>query len=156
MLLSTFVVTSTSDSGAGSLRFAMMSVNADPSPSRDIINFNIPPTAPKTINLKSALPDLTHEVWIDGATQPGFEGKPLVELNGSAVPGATGLAIRATGPARRFLGRIQGLKIDNFATGIKIDDGGSSTPAARRGRVPADHRLGCRWAETSPGIAASP
>src|SRR6516164_6081679 len=64
MLLSTFVVTNTNDSGAGSLRSAIQSVNADPSPSLDCIDFNIAPTAPKTINLKLDLPILTHQVFI--------------------------------------------------------------------------------------------
>jgi hypothetical protein len=129
MLLSTFVVTSTGDSGPGSLRSAITSVNADPSPSLDFIEFNLPPTAPKTINLKSALPVLTHQVWIDGFTQPGRGRDPVVELNGSAVPGATGLTIRATGAVTPFVASVQGLKIDHFATGIKVDDAGSSTAA---------------------------
>jgi hypothetical protein len=129
MLPSTFVVTSHNDSGPGSLRTAILSVNADPSLSLDTIDFNIPPTAPPFINLTSPLPVITHQVFIDGTSQFGFMGTPIVELNGAAVPGATGLVIRATGAVNPFVGAIKALKIDNFSTGIRILDAGSSTPA---------------------------
>jgi hypothetical protein len=129
MLPSTFVVTSHNDSGPGSLRTAILNVNADPSLSLDTIDFNIAPTAPPFINLTSALPVITHQVFIDGSSQFGFMGTPIVELNGAAAPGATGLVIRATGPVTPFVGAINALKIDNFSTGIRILDTGSSTPA---------------------------
>jgi hypothetical protein len=129
-LLSTFPVTSFNDSGPGSLRDAIMKVNADPSSSLDTIDFKLPPTAPPTINLISNLPVITHQVFIDGSTQFGFMGSPIVELNGSAVPGGTGLVIRATGAVSPFVGAIKALKIDNFVVGIRISDAGSSTPAS--------------------------
>src|SRR6516165_4494662 len=66
MLPSTFIVTSRNDSGTGSLRSAILSVNADPSLSLDVIDFNIPPTAPPFINIVSPLPVITHQVFVDG------------------------------------------------------------------------------------------
>jgi hypothetical protein len=35
----------------------------------------------RTIHLQSLLPPLTHPVVIDGTTQPGFNGTPIIELD---------------------------------------------------------------------------
>src|SRR3954462_6455201 len=66
----TFTVTTTADSGAGSLRSAILSANANSG--ADTIAFNIPGAAPYSIALASSLPTLTDSVTIDGTTQPGF------------------------------------------------------------------------------------
>lgn len=66
----TIVVTNTNDSGAGSLRQAILDANAAPNLNR--IHFNIGATCgPRIINLVSALPQITQSVVIDGTTQPG-------------------------------------------------------------------------------------
>ncbi len=84
-LLSTFTVINTNDSGAGSLRAAITRVNADTQPGIDTINFAIGSGA-KTIKVGNyALPSILHAVVIDGSSQPGFAGSPLIELNGSQV-----------------------------------------------------------------------
>ena len=75
----TFTVTSTADSGAGSLRSAMLSANA--TVGRDQIIFNIGGGGARTITLLSPLPVLTNSVEIDAATQPGYAGTPLIEIN---------------------------------------------------------------------------
>jgi len=62
-------VTSSADSGAGTLRQALIDANA--SANANIINFNISGTCPRTITLASLLPDIVHPVAIDGYTQPG-------------------------------------------------------------------------------------
>src|SRR2546423_5800084 len=77
----TFTVTNTNDSGAGSLRQAILAANA--SSGTDTIAFNIPGAGVQTINLASGLPFITDPVTIDGTTQPNFAGSPLIELNGS-------------------------------------------------------------------------
>jgi len=60
------------------------------------IQFNIG-SGHQTINLTSPLPVLTRPVVIDGTTQPGYAGTPLIELNGAgAGAGADGLRL---GPA---------------------------------------------------------
>jgi hypothetical protein len=77
----TFTVINTNDSGPGSLRQAML--DAETSEGADAIVFNIPGAGPYTINLKTALPrPIQQPVTIDATTQPGFDGSPVVELNG--------------------------------------------------------------------------
>jgi hypothetical protein len=131
MLPSTFLVTNTNDAGANSLRAAILQVNADTAHpgTIDVIDFNIAGAAPHTINLKGALPIVTHQVLIDGASQPGYAGTPIVVLNGAAVPGADGITVRATGTVPLFSATVRALKIDGFFDGIKLFDTGSSTPA---------------------------
>ena len=64
----TFTVINTNDSGAGSLRQAILDANANPG--TDLIEFNIPGTGPHTIQPISTLPTITDRVVIDGHTQP--------------------------------------------------------------------------------------
>lgn len=81
----TFTVINTNDSGPGSLRAVIEMANSNPG--ADTIVFDIPGEGVKTIALLSALPVLTEAVTIDGTTQPGFSGTPIIELNGAAVTG---------------------------------------------------------------------
>lgn len=90
----TFVVTTTSDSGPGSLREAILSANA--SPGLDFIRFDIPPSnVVHVIHLAAGLPRITDPVTIDGLTQPGsapnslaqgFNATNLVTLHGGSIP----------------------------------------------------------------------
>lgn len=114
----TFTVTTIADGGPGSLRSAILSANANPG--ADTINFNITPNALLTITPATPLPDITDPVTIDGTTQPGYAGTPLVELDGGAVPPSTsGLVVRA-GPSV-----VRGLDIHGFpGSGVVIDGGG--------------------------------
>jgi parallel beta-helix repeat protein len=116
---STFVVTTNADSGAGSLRQAIL--NADTHPGNNRIVFNLS-SGHNVINLQSALPSITRSVTIDGTTQPGYHGTPVVELNGAgAGAGANGLTITAGNV------HVEGLAIDNFqGDGIRIQ-GSSAT-----------------------------
>src|SRR5215213_8922629 len=103
----TFVVTNVNDSGPGSLRQAILDANANPG--SDVINFNI--TGPSlTIQPQLGLPDITDPVVIDGSTQPGFAGAPIVELNGSKSA-VRALFVNAPGST------IRGLVINEFHTG---------------------------------------
>jgi hypothetical protein len=65
----TYNVTNTGDSGAGSLRQAML--NANSNPGADTITFNIPGAGPHFIRPNSGLPSLTGPTTIDGYTQSG-------------------------------------------------------------------------------------
>ncbi len=65
----TYVVTSTNDSGPGSLRQAIDDANA--SSGTDSVYFDIPGDGPHTIRPTSALPAVTDTVVIDGYTEPG-------------------------------------------------------------------------------------
>lgn len=79
------VVTTSSDSGVGSLRQALLDANAILGP--DNIVFNIPGSGPRTINLSIPLPEITETVVIDATSQPDYSGTPLIELNGAATGG---------------------------------------------------------------------
>jgi hypothetical protein len=106
----TFVVTNTNDSGAGSLRQAIIDANANPG--LDSINFNI--TGPSLkIQPTLRLPDITDPVVIDGSTQPGFSGAPIVELNGGKSA-ERALFVNAPGST------IRSLVINGFSTGAII------------------------------------
>ncbi len=88
-LLSTFTVTNTSDSGSGSLRQAIISSNASTGSAVNAIDFKIGSGGTETIALKSALPTISHQVMIDGTTQPGTGSVPRIVLSGSSA-GARG------------------------------------------------------------------
>ncbi len=78
----TYTVSSLADTGAGSLRAAITSVDSDTSP--DEINFS----AAGVIQLTSgALPPITNTVKIDGTTAPGFANNPMVEIDNHGYAG---------------------------------------------------------------------
>ncbi len=79
----TFVVTSAGNAGEGSLRQAIISANTNPGPDR--IEFAIT-SVPFVIRPLTTLPPLTEAVVVD-ATQPGYNGVPLVEIDGANVSG---------------------------------------------------------------------
>ncbi|MBI3653664.1 MAG: VCBS repeat-containing protein [Acidobacteria bacterium] len=79
---STFTVTNTNDSGAGSLRQAILDANANAG--ADSIDFAIG-SGTQTITPVLDLPPVTDPVTIDGTTQPGFAGTPIIELNGQTT-----------------------------------------------------------------------
>ncbi len=112
----TFTVTNTNDSGPGSLRQAILDANS--SPGKDKIAFDLP--GPAFIFLHTELPAVTDPVDIDGTTEPGYNGTPLVLLFGSgntlAPPLAYGLDIQAG------KSKVSGLAIGEFQTGIVLED----------------------------------
>jgi parallel beta-helix repeat protein len=115
----TLIVSNTGDSGAGSLRQAILDANA--TNGLDTITFQIPGGGPYTITPASALPSITDAVLIDGTTQPGFVTQPLIELNGVNAGANSGL--RLTAPNNT----VRGLVINRFAVdGISIDGGGTN------------------------------
>ena len=71
---STFTVTNTNNSGAGSLRQAILYANA--TAGADLISFNVGGGGVQTISPTSILPQVIDPVTIDGTTQPGFAGAP--------------------------------------------------------------------------------
>lgn len=81
----TYTVTTTADSGAGSLRQAILDANANPG--TDTINFAIG-SGNQTIGPATDLPEVTDPVIIDGTTQPGYAGTPLIGVT-SSVSNAT-------------------------------------------------------------------
>lgn len=92
IVLSTFTVWNTADGGEGSLRWAIVEANRDDGPTR--IEFDIAGEGAQTIRLNAALDPLVRPVVIDGRSQPGYEGSPLIRLDGSALaPGTHGLVV---------------------------------------------------------------
>jgi hypothetical protein len=117
-----FPVTTAADNGdnanpaAGSLRAAIILANT--TPGADTISFSIG-TGPQTIKPLSALPTITDPVIIDGTTQPGFAGSPIIEIDGeSAGANVTGLSLATENST------IRGLVVNRFSTGFGIDVAG--------------------------------
>ncbi len=115
----TLTVTTTADSGPGSLRQAILDSNASAG-TLDTIEFDIPGAGVHTIVPASGLPTITDPVVIDGSTQPGFAGPPLIELDGTNAGGFVhGLNITAGGSTVRALviNRFNGSGIICFTVG---------------------------------------
>jgi parallel beta-helix repeat protein len=120
VLPSTFTVTTTADSGTGSLRQAILNANGNPGP--NTIAFNLPGTGLQTIKPTSPLPAITNSVLLDGTSQPGYAGTPLIVLNGqSAGSAVAGLTVTAGSTT------IEGLDIGGFsAAGIVLSGTGAT------------------------------
>jgi len=112
------IVTNTSASGPGSLQQAMLNVTSG----LDTIIFQIPGTNVHTIAPTSALPTIAVPVVIDGTTQPGFAGTPLIEINGTSA-GASSHGFRLSAGNST----IRGLAINRFGgAGIYISSPGGT------------------------------
>jgi hypothetical protein len=119
-LAATFTVTTSADSGAGSLRDAINQANG--MAGSDTIQFNIPGAGVHTIVLGSALPSVTDVTTIDGYSQPGASVNTLplsqgtnavlrIEISGAAVAADPCLTWAAPG------GFIKGLAINRCPIG---------------------------------------
>lgn len=113
---STLVVTSTADSGLGTLRQAILNAH-----SGDIITFNsvnFPPDAPATIYLTKVLPVISQGNLTIDASNAGviLDGSSIVDTPGGWI---YGLHINSNGNI------VQGLQIINFspAAGILLSNG---------------------------------
>ena len=110
----TITVTGTGDTiavdGVITLREAMTAANFNSAsgdapagdPGLDTIKFNIPGAGVHTITLTSQLPAMNDVIIIDGTSQPGFAGIPLIEINGNNVSG-TGFYINGGSSAIKSL-----------------------------------------------------
>ncbi|HEX9992620.1 MAG TPA: CSLREA domain-containing protein [Acidimicrobiales bacterium] len=84
----TFVVTTVSDDDTGgcdeascTLREAITAANALPAETASTIAFALPGSPPFGIRPARPLPPLLRGTTIDGTTQPGYAGAPVVEIN---------------------------------------------------------------------------
>lgn len=119
-LAATFVVTNVNDSGPGSLRQAILDANSNQG-GVDVINFRIISFGTKagvrTISPLSPLPTISEQVTIDGTTQPGYAGTPIIEIEGSRAGTRPGLSISAG------FSTIKGLVINRFnGDGIRMSE----------------------------------
>lgn len=154
-------VTNTNDSGAGSLRQAILDANANSG--HDLIQFDIPGSGPHTIELLSALPGITEPVTIDGYTQPGANPNTLdvgndavilIELDGNNTTDVHGLEVSASNTT------ISGLAINRLersaiflASGKNIHIAGNFLGTDTGGTIPRGNSRGItvRSAQTKIG-----
>ena len=87
-----FDVTTTADSGPGSLRQAILDSDLAQG-GRNTINFAIPGQGIQTIALLSPLPAITSSLLLDGSSQPGYAGAPIIQLLGLDPATSSGLSI---------------------------------------------------------------
>jgi IPT/TIG domain/S-layer homology domain len=127
----TFTVTNTNDSGAGSLRQAILDANANPG--LDTIAFNVSGAGCDgsgvcTIAPQSSLDAITDAVLIDGYTQPGATPNTLpfgddavlkIVLNWTAAQGL-GLNLDSNGST------VRGLVVGGGSNGISVDGNGNT------------------------------
>jgi hypothetical protein len=153
----TFVVTNTNDSGPGSLRQAIVDANGHSnSGAVDAISFNLPGTGVRTVILISALPDITDPVIIDGWTQPGWNGPPIVELTAQAGVTIDGLVITGGGTT------VRGLVMNGFQAAINISQNGNNTVKGcylgtdSTGQQAAPNREGIASLQTSNNLIGGP
>jgi trimeric autotransporter adhesin len=133
----TFVVTSAADrpdanpgdgacraaGGGCTLRAALQQANASSDP--DLVAFRIGDGGLAVITPASELPAITSPVTVDGSTQPGFSGAPLVRLRGTSLSDwAVGLRVI---PDQRGTVVIRSLEIVRFpGPGISLEGAGGS------------------------------
>ncbi len=117
--LANFIVSNTNDSGAGSLRQAILDANA--AGGSDTITFNIGGGGAQTINLLSNLPVISDLVTLDATTQPGYAGVPLIEVNAASAFVGFDLGAGSDGST------IRGFVINNATLhGVNITGGSGS------------------------------
>src|SRR5262245_13989177 len=145
----TYTVTTTADSGPGSLRQAITDANGNGGP--DTINFNITGSGVHTITPATPLPTITDAVTINGYSQPGSSANShppnqgtnaviLIEIDGQNLP-PSGTCLAATAAVT-----IRGLVINRCAnSAIRISTAGGN------GSVVAGNFLG-----TDPAGATRP
>src|SRR5262249_435829 len=100
----TFTVTTTADNVPGSLRAAIQAANANPG--ADVITFSIG-SGPQTLTFTNDIPPITDPVTIDGTTQPGYAGTPIITLNCAGTLSGLGFKISAGSST------VRGLVINN-------------------------------------------
>ncbi len=115
----------TCDPADCTLREAIHLSNLAPGP--DIINFDVGGGGVQTIPLMWPLWEITDPLTIDGTTQPGYAGSPLIELDGtSAGPTAYGLTVSAPNSVLRGL-VINRFGVGSFGGGIDLNSGATGT-----------------------------
>ncbi|MEX2646889.1 MAG: PxKF domain-containing protein [Gaiellaceae bacterium] len=127
-----FVVTNTNDSGAGSLRQAILDANANEGP--DTIRFAITGAGPHVITPSTPLPDVTGPTTIDGYTQAGASPNTLamgsdavlkIVISGANMPASppshAGISLTGTDSL------VRGLVINGpFTYGIRVEGSGNA------------------------------
>jgi hypothetical protein len=109
-------VTNTNNSGAGSLRTAISSAGNGGS-----VCFNISGSGIHIISITSTIAS-NQPVTIDGSTQPGYSGSPLIEVDGTNAGNANGIILNGGNST------LNGIAINNFqADGLDLQTNGGDT-----------------------------
>lgn len=110
-------VNNLNDSGPGSLRQAMLDANASPAP--NLIAFSLPGSGPYVIHLLSQLPEITSPLVLDGWSQLGSNGPPVIGLDGSTGNSSIDGLVLSTGS-----NTVRGLVLSGFANGLRVQGAG--------------------------------
>jgi hypothetical protein len=115
-------VSTNADAGPGSLRQAVLDTDAQ---GGGTIVFALP-AAERTISPSSLLPVVSAPTVIDGTTEPGYRGSPLVRLDGSSAPpgasDASSHGLQMTGGSSV----VEGLQVTRWGMGIWLEGAGSN------------------------------
>lgn len=117
-----------------SLREAIMAANNNQDAwTANYIYFNIPGAGPHVITPNSPYPPFATSIYIDGTTQTGYNGTPLVQVSGSSAgAGANGFSTAYSWNA------IYGLSITGFqGHGIAVNDNNMEIVSCWIGVTPA-------------------
>lgn len=117
-----YTVTTTNDTGAGTLREAITQANL--TPEADVIAFNLPGTGVQTIAPATSLPAITGPVTIDGFTQPGSRANTLTNGNNAVLlVRLDGVNVESISAGLEFTGAkqtVRGLVIVRFWEGVLL------------------------------------
>jgi hypothetical protein len=105
------LVKNTADSGPGSLRQAIL--DCDAAGGSNTIDFAISGHGVQTISTISPLPAITNPVLIDGSSQPGYSGAPLIAITAPSSGGTDALSISSNTTVR-------GVAVDGFTFGTGV------------------------------------
>jgi len=115
-------VTSTDDSGPGTLRQALLDGND--SSDENLVVFRFAGGGPYTIRLASPLPEITSRTIIDGWSQSGSNANPVIELDGGGSSNQFDGLVFKVGSANST---VRGLALHGFATAIRLENEGRNT-----------------------------
>ena len=103
-----------------SLREAILAANLNvdvngclagtPAPTVDVIRFSIGSGPQSLLIDTTTLADIVEPVTIDGTTQPGFNGSPIIEVRRGTAPEGRGLTLKSTASNST----IRGLALNNW------------------------------------------
>ncbi len=116
-----FVVRNENDAGPFSFRRVIF--NANRNPGLETITFAIP-TASPVIQPLSPLPVLLGPTVVDGTSQPGFSGVPLVVLDGSRMAPTSASPANLNGLTLLSNNVVRGLEARSFLNSGFVIDGG--------------------------------
>ncbi|HEY7732522.1 MAG TPA: right-handed parallel beta-helix repeat-containing protein, partial [Gaiellaceae bacterium] len=126
-LSATYTVNLAGDAGDGAcdasctLRDAIIAANA--AADADTIDFAVVPGGTVLVTPGSALPAIVQPVTIDGLTQPGAGGNPVIDIDGTGI-NADGLQVLAPSTIRGLVVRgflLDGISVGSAAVGTSIE-----------------------------------